>query len=70
MSLLGAVGALLGLVGAVAVTRFLPSMLFDAQATDTLVSAAAALLVVAGVASFIPANRAARIDLIEALRAE
>lgn len=62
----------LGLVGAVSVTRFLQSMLFDVQPTDplTLTLAAASLLVMAGVASFIPANRAARIDPIEALRAE
>jgi putative ABC transport system permease protein len=67
---LAAIGLALGLAAALAVTRLLSSLLFSVRPTDplTFVSLAALLLAVAGVASFLPARRAARVDPIEALR--
>jgi putative ABC transport system permease protein len=55
-------GVLLGLAGALALTRFLQSMLYGVQATDPLTFAQIALLmiVVAAAASYIPARRAVR----------
>ncbi len=70
--LLTAVGLALGLAGAFALTRVLRSLLFGVGAADPvtfvavpLVLAAAALL-----ASYLPANRAARTDPAVALRAQ
>ncbi|MDE3156208.1 MAG: ABC transporter permease [Acidobacteriota bacterium] len=65
-------GVAVGLCLALAATRVLASLLFDVTATDPLTYAAvAAVLVgVAGLASYLPARRAMRIDPIEALRAE
>jgi macrolide transport system ATP-binding/permease protein len=68
--LLAFVGTSCGLVGALAVTRMLRSLLYGVSATD-LVSfgaAAAVVLAVALVASWIPSWRAARTDPIAALR--
>jgi len=69
---LAAVGVALGLLGAVAVTRLLRSMLFEVSATDPFVLSAVALLLVAiaALASYVPARRAAHVDPVEALRAE
>ncbi|HET7585924.1 MAG TPA: ABC transporter permease [Gemmatimonadaceae bacterium] len=65
-------GLALGLVGALAVTRVMQSLLFDISASDplTMALAAAVLLGVAVVASFLPARRAALVDPMLALRAE
>jgi len=67
-----ALGAGVGLVGAVAVTRVLAALLFGVSPTDaaTMVGAAALLLAVAAVASWLPARRAAGLDPARALRAE
>jgi predicted permease len=67
---LGAVGAALGVVAALAVSRLLGSMLFGVSPTD-LTSFARALAVVLGVvivATMVPAWRAARTDPLRALR--
>ena len=66
------VGAVIGIVMSVAVSRALGALLFGLTATDgmTFAYACVVLSIVAFVASFIPARRAARIDPIEALRAE
>ncbi len=67
---LGAVGAALGIVAALGVSRLLGSVLFGVSATDA-VSFARALAVVLGgvvVATIIPAWRAAQIDPLTALR--
>ncbi len=67
---LAVIGVAIGLAGAWATTRLLARLLFDVSPTDPLVLAlvATALLVVAGVAAFAPARRAARIDPVEVLR--
>jgi len=67
-----ALGVALGLVGAVAVTRFLSSLLYDVSPTDPAVLAASAALltVVAAAASWGPTRRTASIDPVAALKAE
>ena len=67
---LAAIGLAVGVAAALAVTRFLSSLLFSVPPTDplTFVSIAALLAAVACVASFLPAWRAARVDPMEALR--
>ena len=65
-------GAGLGLVGAFLLTRLMASLLYGVRPGDplTFAAVAAALLLVALAASWIPARRAARIDPMQALRAE
>jgi ABC-type antimicrobial peptide transport system permease subunit len=67
---LGAIGAVIGLAGALVGTRLLRSLLFDVSPTDPLVLSIvpAVLLALAAVASFAPARRAARVDPVEAMR--
>jgi ABC-type antimicrobial peptide transport system permease subunit len=63
-------GILLGLGGALALTRVLRSLLFEVSATDPIAfgSVAVLLLVAALVASALPARRAVRTDPVEAMR--
>ena len=65
-------GIVLGLAGAAGVTRYLETMLFGVGATDpvTFVSVAAVLSMVAFLASYLPARRAAKVDPMVALRYE
>jgi predicted permease len=67
---LTAVGAVIGVAGALAGTRFLRSLLFGVSPTDPLVLSIVpvVLLALAAVASFAPARRAARVDPVEAMR--
>jgi len=65
-------GVALGTAGAYALTRMLRSLLFGVSARDPLTFAGVAVLlgVVALLASWIPARRAARVDPLAAMRAE
>jgi predicted permease len=66
------IGAGAGLVASLALTQFLSSQLFGVGARDPLTFAAVALLLtlVASLACWIPARRAAKVDPMEALRSE
>jgi putative ABC transport system permease protein len=65
-------GALIGLLGAIALTRLLQSLLFNVQAHDPfLLTLALVLLTAIGfLAAWIPARRAMRVDPMIALRYE
>jgi ABC-type antimicrobial peptide transport system permease subunit len=62
----------IGLVGAFGLTRLMESLLFGVSPMDpvTFGSVALALLMVALLASYLPARRASRVDLVVALKAE
>jgi putative ABC transport system permease protein len=66
------VGLAIGFAAAVALTRVMRSLLFGVSATDplTFASAGALLTLLALVASYLPARRAARMDPTAALRQE
>jgi len=66
---LAAVGTLAGIAAAVVVTRSLGSLLYEVSATDPLTFAIVPLLflLVAALASYGPARRAARVDPVQAL---
>jgi predicted permease len=65
-------GVVLGLAGALAVTRLLQSLLFGVGAADpaTYLLTAALLLAVSVLAGLMPATRAARVDPVASLRQE
>jgi len=67
-----AAGLALGLAGALVVTRFMRGLLFDVMPADPLTFAAIAVTLGATglLASYVPARRAARIDLIKSLRSD
>jgi putative ABC transport system permease protein len=67
---LAAVGAAVGLVAALGVTRLLRSMLYGVPPSDpvTFILAAAVLIAVAAIASALPGWRAASVDPVKTLR--
>jgi ABC-type antimicrobial peptide transport system permease subunit len=68
LALVGA-GVVLGVAGALAVSRFVGSLLFgSAYDPVSFVTASLALIAVAAIASFLPARRASRVDPLVALR--
>ena len=69
---LAALGVAIGLVAAAAVTRLMGALLYDVRSIDPLTYAAVAigLRLVAALASWLPARRAAAVDPAEALAAE
>ncbi len=65
-------GIAIGIAGALALTRFLTTLLFGVTPTDrvTFVAVSAVFFVIAMIASLIPALRATRVDPLVALRDE
>jgi predicted permease len=69
---LAVIGVVVGVAAALATMRLLQSLLFEVQPTDpsTLVVVAAGLVLLAALASWLPARRAMRVDPVEALRSQ
>jgi ABC-type antimicrobial peptide transport system permease subunit len=69
---LAAFGILIGLAGSLALARAISGLLFGVESTDpvTFVGMIAVLVTVAGLAGYLPARRASRVDPLVALRAE
>jgi putative ABC transport system permease protein len=67
---LTSIGLALGLAGAAAMTRYLSALLFGVTPLDaaTFVAASAVFIVIAAVASYVPARRATKIDPLAVLR--
>ncbi len=66
------IGVVAGVLGAVALTRYIQTLLFDVQRLDATAFAGMSLvmLAVAMLASYVPARRASRVDPVIALRTE
>ena len=69
---LASLGVIVGLAAAFGLTRLLRSLLFEVQPTDiqTFLSVPALLILVALLASYLPARRASKVDPLTALRSE
>lgn len=69
---LSGIGLIVGLVGALTLTRLMTSMLFMVKPTDpeTLLGVAGLLMLVAVAASYVPARRATKVDPMIAMRYE
>lgn len=66
------IGCIVGVGAALAVAKYASGMIYGLSATDvtTIALATGVLFIVGGIAGFIPARRAARIDPVQALRQE
>ena len=64
------IGAVIGCLSSVVLSRFLSSMLFATATTDplTYVAVVLVLLASAALASYLPARRAGRVDPLTAMR--
>jgi putative ABC transport system permease protein len=69
---LTAIGAAVGAAGAIALTRFMTTLLFDTEPTEPAVFAMVigGIVAVAVAASLLPGRAAARVDPLVALRTE
>jgi putative ABC transport system permease protein len=69
---LTAAGIVMGLLGAIALTRVMASLLFGVSATDVMTFSAVPLILLftAMIATYLPALRATRVDPVVALRDE
>jgi putative ABC transport system permease protein len=69
---LTAIGVVIGMVAALALTRMIEAMLFETPATDpaTLSAVATVIAIAALLACWVPARRSTRVDPVMALRAE
>ena len=67
-----ALGVAIGLAGSFAVTRVMRTLVFGVSTTDpaTFAGLSVFLIVVAGLASYLPARDAARTDPMTAMRAD
>ena len=72
MALVVLIGLAVGVAAAYALGRYVESQLFEARAADPIIFAVAvaALLCAAGIATLIPAVRATRMNVVNALRSE
>jgi len=66
------IGIAIGAAAALVLTRLMSSMLFEVKPTDPLTFAGVAILLclIALLACYIPARRAASVDPLQALRSE
>ena len=70
--LLALAGIVLGVAGALVLSRFLSSLLFEVSATDpvTFLGVVSLLAIVSLAACFVPARRAAKVDPMVSIRWE